>query len=212
MVFIIPNTSLMLGKLMRPVPGEANIVALMAKRTEAEDSRIKREDLIPKKGALENTILWLGYNYRRSKILINTIEEQRLWLKKQLLFSMNLSRISPTNDFLYIFTHLASTGFVDLIDFNEWKFNLSTNVFDGISRERIRRMKTINVNTNLAEANRQIDSIGPLSPKDLPPRIYPRIDLGRSLAIVSKDFIILILESLIVYMVCFIAFVRKRIQ
>jgi ABC-type transport system involved in multi-copper enzyme maturation permease subunit len=215
MVFVVPNGSLLIGKLVRPIPNEAQMMAQVSKRVQPERNRGYREDA--QANELQSYLFWSEVNMRASKIASKTIDEQRAALRRQLIFCMDLSRLSPTNNFLYCFTHLAGTGFLDLVRFDEWKTQFMKTNSGLVDQEYLRRLKSIysaagpSTTMSSTDAMQQLRAMGPLDAKTMPNRKFGRYGLAQSLSLVSRDFLFLVLGSILLYAACFLAFVRTKL-
>ena len=210
MVFIIPNSSLVFGKLVKPVPNEAAQLRLEDKIVLPRREKLRREVRLIKSGNWAVHLAWAEEGYRMSKIKHSLAIEQKNRIKDQLGFSLNLSRVSPASNFLYAFTHLAGTGFQNLFRFEDWQHEMHYAVHQYAYDEYLRRYKMVSGDTPRAR-NLKTQKMGPLDIKKMPGRIYKRLGTAGCLGLVVTDVVVLVMEAGLFFLLCFGGFVRKRV-
>jgi len=166
-----------------------------------------RDDKTFDKGKADKK-LWGDAHQRIRKKWIGILERHKRTIQSQIGWGINLGRISPIACFLFASSNTLKSGLYDFVHAENWKKDLSLaskKVYDDEMNRRRRKLDhlTYGKRENEVRKNQKFDLI------HLPSRSYPGIGLATSIKNSMADIIILLIESVILFSLSYLIFIRK---
>jgi hypothetical protein len=138
------------------------------------------------------------------------INEQRRRIKSQINIGVQLARVSPVSSFLLLSTTLARTGVFDYMKAADWKYNTVRRNKKHHNDEYYRRVDKYRDKYNVVEFGKMVWQTGEMPDMTgLPSVNYQDVSLTQTMAFARTDLVLLILESLAIFMAAFYLFTRK---
>jgi ABC-type transport system involved in multi-copper enzyme maturation permease subunit len=211
MAFIVPYLSAQISRKVVPTMQFKDMFLTLTKIQDEENAKARKEFEPHKKSKNRDEIsngIWRRAHGRMEERWVVFLKGYKNRFGNQMQLGIVLARVSPVASFVLAASNLFNTGLHDYRQAEEWKDELeitSKKVFDD---EMNRRRKKF-AHLEYRKQNEEVSKKQKFDLKLLPSRVYQGISLPGSLLLSLPDGIILLLENILLFLLCFIAFVKR---
>jgi hypothetical protein len=211
--FIAPFTGVQSGRWFRSVAllGEIkqkgewirrearHIIRKGSRDYELSDKKVPRADFMIN--------YWHAYHGRINEMTIKARNQNKEDMKHQMLTGMQFARISPAACLLFALSNISGTGVFEFIKSRDWKDQLRLDNHLSQFAEMKRREKVME---QLTPEQRKQHRKFPYNPSIMPSRDFPGLSVPERFRHSLLDITVLALVTVLLFMVCFLIFIRKK--
>ena len=215
LAFMVPFSAYAFSKQLVPVMSSRDFIDLDSKITREENSIAYRSTRVldpkaPNRQIL-STVIYSSAHFRAGRRVKKVIDKRYRDSFSQKETEKRLARISPVASFLYGVSNLAGTGLYDFYRAHRWKHHLRDQTQwtqGGIWLDHHKYLAETGLSTDEAYKLR----FPKMDLKKLPSRHYQAPPVSQGFKHSLPDFLVLCIESIVLFMVCFMVFIKKGIS